>query len=97
MQTVSNPYMFETGGRVILGTSGQNVDDIMRNTDIKSPVEVMECLLNWSHLTPTCPDTLGCFPFQDKDPFILKQRPHIFFAGNQEKFDHRFAIIQSVL
>ena len=64
MQTVTNPYMFEIGGRLILGTSGQNIDDILRNSSIEGPIEAMEAVLKWSHLAPTCPDTLGCFPFQ---------------------------------
>ena len=88
-RTVPNPYMFEVGGRLILGTSGQNIDDVLRNTSLPGPIEALESLLSWSHLAPTCPDTLGCFPFQDKDPFVLNRRPHILFAANQPKFDQR--------
>jgi DNA polymerase delta subunit 2 len=29
---------------------------------------------------------LGCYPFQNDDPFILRACPHIFFAGNQPEF-----------
>ena len=90
MQTVTNPYLFEIAGRLVLGTSGQNVDDVLRNTSISCPLDAMAAILNWSHLAPTCPDTLGCFPFQDKDPFILTQRPHVFFTANQDKFAHRY-------
>ena len=32
------------------------------------------------------PDTLGCFPFDGKDPFVLETLPHVFFVGNQAKF-----------
>ncbi len=30
-------------------------------------------------------DTLACYPFTDKDPFIIpeKSTPSVFFAGNQ--------------
>jgi len=29
----------------------------------------------------------GSYPFQDVDPFVLEECPHIFFAGSQPKFD----------
>lgn len=74
------------GGLNILGTSGQNVEDVKRNTDLQDPLETMEHILNWGHLAPTCPDTLGCYPYQDRDPFVIERKPHVFFAANQEKF-----------
>ena len=86
MKTVSNPYMFESNGVTFLGTSGQNIEDIIRNSDMSDPLEVLECIIQWSHLAPTCPDTLGCFPFGSKDPFVIEKLPHVFFAGNQDKF-----------
>lgn len=30
----------------------------------------------------------GCYPFQDQDPFIVEQSPHVYFVGNQSKFEH---------
>jgi hypothetical protein len=29
---------------------------------------------------------VGCYPFQDRDPFMLDETPHIFFAGNQPEY-----------
>jgi DNA polymerase delta subunit 2 len=29
----------------------------------------------------------GCYPFQDKDQFVIEQCPHVFFVGNQPRFD----------
>ena len=29
----------------------------------------------------------GCYPFQDKDPFVIGDCPHIYFVGNQPKFE----------
>jgi hypothetical protein len=37
----------------------------------------------WGHLAPTCPDTIGCFPYFEQDPFILDTLPDVFIAGNQ--------------
>ncbi|XP_015838416.1 DNA polymerase delta subunit 2 [Tribolium castaneum] len=86
---VSNPYFYSLGGVRILGTSGQPVRDVMRYCEITDPLEVLENCLKWGHLAPTAPDTLGCFPFYDSDPFIIEECPHVFFAGNQEKFSAR--------
>ncbi|XP_060521771.1 DNA polymerase delta subunit 2 [Cylas formicarius] len=86
---VSNPYLCEIAGVKILGTSGQPVRDIMRFSEIIDPLEVMENCLKWNHIAPTAPDTLGCFPYYDKDPFIIVDCPHVFFSGNQDKFSYR--------
>ena len=86
LKTVPNPCMFEICGVTLIGTSGQNVDDIMKNSNISDPIDALECIVRWSHLAPTCPDTLGCFPFDGKDPFVLDKLPHILFVGNQAKF-----------
>ena len=55
---------------------------------LDSALDAMECTMRWSHIAPTCPDTLGCFPYTDSDPFIIKSRPHVNFVGNQ-KFGQR--------
>ena len=45
--------------------------------------------LEFQHLAPTAPDTLGCYPFAEKseDPFVVRQCPQIYFAGNQPRFE----------
>jgi DNA polymerase delta subunit 2 len=57
--------------------------------------------LEWRHLAPTAPDTLctlvvcnqdyqlmiGIYPFPDADPFIIQQRPDVYFLGNQPDFE----------
>jgi len=73
-------------GLMALGSSGQNVTDILRNSQMEDPLEAMGALLTWTHMAPTCPDTLVCFPYREKDPFILDELPHVFFAGNQSHF-----------
>lgn len=83
---VSNPYCCELNGLKIMGNSGQPIRDIMRFSDIADSLEVMEQCLVWNHLAPTAPDTLGCYPYYNEDPFILQDCPHVFFAGNQAEF-----------
>ncbi|EKX48257.1 DNA polymerase delta small subunit [Guillardia theta CCMP2712] len=84
----TNPCAKEEGV-IIIGTSGQNVEDIQRCSEVEDPLDVMQNLLQWRHLAPTAPDTLPCFPVKDEDPFILPHCPHIFFAGNQKTFGSR--------
>jgi len=86
LNSVTNPYHVQISGFSILGTSGQNIEDIMKNSSISDPIEALESIIKWSHMAPTCPDTLGCVPYLENDPFVLKNLPHVFFAGNQEKF-----------
>ena len=48
-------------------------------------------MLRFQHLAPTAPDTLGCYPFTKTDPFVLESCPHVFFAGNQPRFETKMA------
>ena len=89
LETVPNPHIFQVDGHSFLGTSGQNIDDIIKNSDMKNPLDAMEALLRWSHIAPTCPDTLGCFPFCKMDPFVIDELPRIMFVGNQDTFGTR--------
>lgn len=29
----------------------------------------------------------GCYPFQEKDQFVIEECPHVYFVGNQPKFE----------
>lgn len=89
LKTTSNPYHIEWSGLHIMGTSGQNTDDIARNSTIVEPMAILESVVRWAHIAPTCPDTLGCFPFRDSDPFILDSLPHVLFTANQDAFGHK--------
>ncbi len=31
--------------------------------------------------------SVGCYPYVKHDPFIINDTPHVFFAGNQPKFE----------
>uniref|UniRef100_A0A182MZ74 DNA polymerase delta small subunit n=1 Tax=Anopheles dirus TaxID=7168 RepID=A0A182MZ74_9DIPT len=83
---VPNPYACELANRYVVGTAGQNVLDVMRYSKIETPLEALKATLRWSHLIPTAPDTLPCYPYYQKDPFIIGECPHVYFAGNVGEF-----------
>ncbi|XP_078438148.1 DNA polymerase delta small subunit [Wolffia australiana] len=82
----TNPHMFDLGGVRFLGTSGQNVDDLDKYSFAEDRLEFLERTLRWRHVAPTAPNTLGCYPFTDRDPFLIEQCPHVYFCGNQDKY-----------
>ncbi|XP_069034130.1 DNA polymerase delta subunit 2 [Embiotoca jacksoni] len=86
LHLASNPYQANIDGVRFLGTSGQNVSDIQRYSSMDSHLEILEETLRLRHLAPTAPDTLGCYPFYQKDPFILEECPHVYFSGNAPAF-----------
>lgn len=91
---VSNPWIGQVEDKTVIGTSGQPIQDIQKVCGIGT-YEAIDCLektLEWRHMCPTAPDTIPCLPFHKKDPFILKECPSIYFAGNMEKFDTKLYI-----
>jgi DNA polymerase delta subunit 2 len=86
--TTTNPYEFEINGVHLIGISGQTVRDIKSVTTIDDPVDILRLTLDCGHLAPTCPDTLACYPYYGKDPFVLDNLPHVFFCGNQDEYKH---------
>ncbi|XP_043690480.1 DNA polymerase delta small subunit [Telopea speciosissima] len=85
----TNPHSFEADNFRFLGTSGQNIDDLGKYSEAKSNLDFMERTLRWRHLAPTAPNTLGCYPFTDRDPFFIENCPHVYFVGNQSKYETR--------
>jgi len=92
-RTVTNPYLFQAGDFKspcrILGTAGQNIDDLARYSSAPARIDFLENTLRWRNIAPSAPDTLGCYPFDSKDPFVIEECPHIYFAGNQPQFETR--------
>ncbi|GBG66496.1 hypothetical protein CBR_g63079 [Chara braunii] len=84
-----NPHHFEVDGVVFLGTSGQNVQDLYKFSVAEDRLALAEKTLRWRHLAPTCPDTLGCYPFTTSEPFVIDSCPHVYFIGNQPAFSSR--------
>ena len=84
----TNPAWVSIGDRKLLGTAGQNIDDIYKYVDEPDAnrIEMALRTLEWGHLAPTAPDTLWCYPFKSSDPFVLKDRPDILVVGNQPAY-----------
>lgn len=89
MYGATNPWIGNIGGRVIAGSCGGPIVDIMKIAGLSqlSPLEWMERTLIWRHYAPTGPDTLPIHPFFKNDPFVMKECPDIYFAGNMDKYD----------
>lgn len=85
-RAVPNPYDCTVADRSVIGTSGQNVLDIQRYSKIEDSLEALKSSLIWSHIAPTSPDTLPCFPYYERDPFVIDECPHVYFVGNTSEF-----------
>ncbi|KAI0019580.1 DNA polymerase alpha/epsilon subunit B-domain-containing protein [Xylariomycetidae sp. FL0641] len=83
---VTNPWEGEVDGWRVLGTGGQNVDDVFKYVESTDRLGMLELMCRWRCCAPTAPDTLWSYPFQDDDPFVMKTCPHLFFAGCQPEF-----------
>ncbi|KAK9829526.1 hypothetical protein WJX72_006332 [[Myrmecia] bisecta] len=88
-QRATNPHEFTLDGVSVLGSSGQNVDDVYKYSNGEDRLEMLNRMLEWSHLVPTAPDTLTAYPYSDNDPFIIEHAPQVLFAGNQPTFATR--------
>ncbi|XP_047334811.1 DNA polymerase delta small subunit [Impatiens glandulifera] len=88
-RSCTNPHSFQLDDVRFLGTSGQNIDDLDKYSEATDQLEFMERTLKWRHLSPTAPNTLGCYPFTDRDPFFIESCPHVYFVGNQDKYGTR--------
>ncbi|VVC35969.1 Hypothetical protein CINCED_3A012978 [Cinara cedri] len=86
LHRVTNPNQFEIEGRLMIGSSGQNIQDVLRFTNLEDPIEIMDKILDWGHQIPSAPDTIPCYPFEGQDPFIIKEMPDVFFVSNQQSF-----------
>lgn len=87
--TVTNPWEGEVEGWRVLGTGGQNLNDLFKYVDSEDRLGMMEAMCRWRCSAPTAPDTLWSYPFQDDDPFVMKECPHVYFVGCQPDFSTR--------
>jgi DNA polymerase delta subunit 2 len=58
---VTNPWEAEVEGWRILGTGGQNVDDVFKYIESDDRLGMMEAMCRWRCCAPTAPDTLCTF------------------------------------
>ncbi|KAH8652423.1 DNA polymerase alpha/epsilon subunit B-domain-containing protein [Xylariales sp. PMI_506] len=86
LDSVTNPWEGEVDGWRVLGTGGQNLDDVFKYINSEDRLGMMEMMCLWRCSAPTAPDTLWSYPFQDDDPFVMKACPHLYFVGNQPEF-----------
>lgn len=89
MYGATNPWIGNIGGRVVAGSCGGPIIDIMKIAGLseQSPLEWLERTLIWKHYAPTGPDTLPIYPFFKNDPFVINECPDIYFAGNMDEYD----------
>ncbi|KAG9566521.1 hypothetical protein KCU77_g17097, partial [Aureobasidium melanogenum] len=87
LDTVTNPWEGDVDGWRILATGGQPIDDAFKYVEGDDRLEMMEATLRWRLCAPTAPDTLWCYPFQDKDRFVIEKTPHVYIVGNQPRFE----------
>ena len=90
--STTNPWIGKIEERIVMGTSGQSVKDIIKATGETgiSPIEWLERTLLWRHMCPTAPDTLLACPYYKEDLFIMKECPDVYFVGNTDKFETKF-------
>ena len=62
LDAVTNPWEGEIEGWRVLGTGGQNLDDICKYVDSQDRLGMMEAMCRWRCSAPTAPDTLCEFP-----------------------------------
>ena len=90
-RTLTNPSWIQYDELRLLGTSGENINDIYKYVipdSIKDTrIGMLEATIVWQNIIPTAPDTLWCYPYPDKDPFTLNETPHVYFVGNQPKYE----------
>lgn len=74
-------------------TSGQNVNDVARETRFPSRLDTMEMIVGSGCACPTAPNTLFSYPFCKEDPFLFQPIPHCVVACGQPCFETRYVTL----
>lgn len=77
-------------------TSGQNVNDVARETRFDTHLDAMGMILASGCACPTAPNTLSSYPFRDEDPFLFHRTPHCFVACDQPCYETRFVSVDAL-
>jgi len=89
LRLCTNPYACTIDGYGFVGSAGQPVDDAISHLPPPgrdagdAALRVLAQTLECGHLAPTAPGTLRCHALVHEDPFVIDERPHVYFAGNQ--------------
>ncbi|KAH3686746.1 hypothetical protein WICPIJ_002268 [Wickerhamomyces pijperi] len=94
LRNLTNPCWLQYEDLRVLAIAGQNINDIYKyqncgkdSTSEISRINMIESTLIWQNIIPTAPDTLFCYPYEEKDPFCLNEIPHVYVVGNQPSFE----------
>ncbi|CAL7935794.1 unnamed protein product [Xylocopa violacea] len=92
---VTNPWIGSIESRIVAGSSGQPIMDIMKVAGLAevSPLTWLERTLFWQHYAPTAPDTVPAYPYSETDPFIITECPDIYFVGNMDKYNTKLLTV----
>jgi len=95
---IGNALIMGSDGRNVINVRRFTYDSAkITNADKneKAEIPMISCLdaleqtLRCSHIAPTAPDSLHCYPFYDEDPFVIEECPNIYFAGNCPAFESK--------
>ena len=77
-------------------TSGQNINDVARESRFPSRLDTMSLVIESGCACPTAPNTLFSYPFCNYDPFLFQQTPHCLVACDQPRFETRFSTLEEM-
>lgn len=84
----SNPELLEIDRLTLLGTCGENIQEMGRVCTIKDPLEVMEAHIMFNHLAPSAPASLLTAPAL-QDCLVLERLPNVYFASGSDTFESK--------
>lgn len=87
IKNICNPDSISIENVEMLLSSGESLNDSLKYCPPSiDPLEVAKTHLLSRHVAPSAPDTLFCFPFFERDPFVIERSPHIYVVGNQASY-----------
>ncbi|KPI87266.1 putative DNA polymerase delta subunit 2 [Leptomonas seymouri] len=83
-------------GVSVFVTSGQNINDVARESRFPTRLDTMSLVLESGCACPTAPNTLFSYPFCHDDPFLFQRTPHCVVACDQPRFETRFVTLSEM-